>query len=303
MQCRLGSRGLFTVIAEMKDRGPRPAAPGYDITRQIAQDRYYAAWVLEKIADRRAVPALIEALQDGAINYQTAIVLAHLGDARAVPALLATLERAKNVRSKSCQSDMRLYAAYGLLGLRHPAGLRTLMEFVKGKHDGELRRPDASDAASQRAHAEAASWQRQFAAEALAEFGGRDAVPALIEAARHDKDVGVRVDATVALGNIGDEAAAPALRALLGDDSAETGRARLRYDPPLFKQMTVREAASQAIEQMKRKIRSPAFVGRTVVTVPESGPPPQVMVELEPREKTPPANPDEDRKKSSGGRP
>ena len=130
-----------------------------------------------------AVPALIEALQDESINYQAAIVLAHLGDERAVPALLAALEQAKGIQPKSVNSDMRLWAGYGLLGLKHPTGLRTLVEFLRSAHDGELGRPCHGDATSQRLAAQAASWQRRVAAEALSEFGGRDAVPFLIEAA------------------------------------------------------------------------------------------------------------------------
>ena len=264
----------------MKDRSPRPADPGGipdshglpSIENQIRQDRYYAAHVLGDIGDRRAVPALIEALQDESINYEAACVLAHLGDQRAVPGLLAALERAQGIGPKSVNTDMRLWAGYGLMGLRHPLGLRTSAEFLKGGHDDELRRLYTADAASQRVFAEAARMQRRFAAEALAEFGGRDAVPFLIEAASQDKDAGVRVNAIVGLGKIGDEAAAAALRGLLDDGSGEKGLARLRYEPPLFKQMTVREAASQALEQIKSAaVKQGAETSRSELTVDVSG--------------------------------
>ena len=48
-------------------------------------------------------------------------------------------------------------------------------------------------------------------------------------------------------------------------------------------------------------IRRSSFIGWTVVTVPESGPPLQVTVELKPREDTPSAKPGEDGKKSPTG--
>ena len=72
-------RGLPAVLAELKDTSDRPTGPERirnDGTRyvagQIVEDHYYAAWVLEKIGDRLAVPALIEALQDKDIDYEAA---------------------------------------------------------------------------------------------------------------------------------------------------------------------------------------------------------------------------------------
>ena len=48
-------------------------------------------------------------------------------------------------------------------------------------------------------------------------------------------------------------------------------------------------------EQTRRSdFQLPAFVGRTVVTVHESGEPPQVTIELKPRNTKPPAKPSED---------
>ena len=46
----------------------------------------------------------------------------------------------------------------------------------------------------------------------------------------------------------------------------------------------------------------PAFVGRTVVTVPESGQPPEVKIEMEPRDDKPPANSGENAKKPSAAK-
>jgi hypothetical protein len=54
-------------------------------------------------------------------------------------------------------------------------------------------------------------------------------------------------------------------------------------------------------EMLSSGIRRSSFIGRAVVTVPESGPPLQVTVELKPRDDTPSPNPREDGKKSPTG--
>ena len=245
-------RGLPAVLAELKDTSDRPTGPERirnDGTRyvagQIVADHYYAAWVLEKIGDRRAVPALIEALQDPDINYEAACALAHLGDQRAVPALLAALERAKGGPPTSVNGDngdMRYWAGYALMGLGHPEGEKILLEIFK---DGHLI-------------------LRSYASEAFVEFPDKAAVPLLIRATA-DKNAEsappellrlhreIRGNAIVALGKIGDEAALPTLRALLADGGKEEVVARLRMDPPLFKTLTVREAAAQAIEEINHR--------------------------------------------------
>ena len=251
-------RGLPAVLAELKDTSDRPVGPERirnDGTRyvagQITEDHYYAAWVLEKIGDRRAVPALIEALHDEAIDYEAALVLGHLGDQRAVPALLAALERAKGDRQRRGQLDMRLWAGYALMALRHPTGSKTLVDFLNGQHDNELRPPDAASAQTKQLADQLAAWQRQFAAEAFVQFPDKAAVPFLIRATA-DKDLGIRVNAIAALGKTRDGAALPTLRALLADSGEEKGTVRLRYDPPFFQKMTVHEAAAQAIEEIAK---------------------------------------------------
>src|SRR5262249_17188988 len=132
-------RGFIAVIAELNDKEPRPNRPEACASckapysrGQIIQGRYYAAHVLRRIGDKRAVPALIEALQDENINYQAAIVLGNLGDERAVPALLATLEQVRTDprNPASTNTFLRLWAGYALLGLRHPKGLPTVVEFL-----------------------------------------------------------------------------------------------------------------------------------------------------------------------------
>jgi HEAT repeat protein len=241
-------QGLFAVIAELKDKKPRPARDGGitsngrpDTLGQMRQDRYYAAHVLGQIGDKRAVPALIEVLQDETLNYQAAIVLGHLGDERAIPALLAALERAQTNRkpNQSPNTDMKFYAAYGLMWLKHPRGLPAVAQCL---------RPERHEI------------QRRWAADALGEFGDKRAVPFLIKALQ-DKDIEVRVNAIMALGRIGDRTAVPVLKASLKDTSREKGRARLRYTPPMpfFRWMTVREAAVHALKQIGSKYQTSAI--------------------------------------------
>jgi HEAT repeat protein len=236
-------RGLFAVIAELKDKKPRLTRSGSCSSckslfspGQILQDRYYAAHVLGKIGDKRAVPALIETLEDESLNYQAAIVLGNLGDERAVPALLTLLEQART-RPSSPNTDVGLWAGYGLLGLRHPEGLQAVVEFLKPGHS---------------------EVQRRHAVDTLGKFGDKGAVPFLIESLR-DEDVEVRVNAIMALGRIGDKVAVPALEESLKDTSQETGRARQRYQPPmpLFKAMTVHEAALEALKQIETRPQQP----------------------------------------------
>ncbi len=238
-------RGLFAVIAELNDKDPRPNRPRECNSckfpfspAQIEQDRYYAAHVLRKIGDKRAVPALIETLQDESLNYQAASVLGDLGDQQAVPALLASLEQARDHsrNPSSTNTDMRLWAGFGLLGLKHPQGLATVAEFLRAEYHEVKRR---------------------HAVDALGKHGDKDAVPFLIESL-HDTDVEVRVNAIMALGRIGDKAAVPALKEALKDTNQETGRARIRYEPPspLFKPMTMQEAALQALKQIETRAQT-----------------------------------------------
>jgi HEAT repeat protein len=86
----------------------------------------------------------------------------------------------------------------------------------------------------------------------LGKFGEEDAVPFLIHALQ-DTDAEVRVNAIMALGRIGDKSAVPDLKKLLKNNDQAEGRARLRYEPPdpLFKLMTVHEAALQALKQIE----------------------------------------------------
>ncbi|MHB1033620.1 MAG: hypothetical protein ACYC35_16540 [Pirellulales bacterium] len=76
---------------------------------------------------------------------------------------------------------------------------------------------------------------------------------------------------------LGVKAAIPAQHTLRDDNNEEKGTARSRCEAPLLKQMTVREAASQSLEQIERKKPTAATLeqwleGKEVVEVCFAGP-------------------------------
>ncbi len=236
-------RGLFAVIAELEDKAPRAtkrlASNGvdFDVNGQIVQDRYRAAQTLAVIGDARARPALQKALRDPDIDYQAAIMLGDLGDKRAIPALLEALKRASDSAQNSTpNTEMKLWAGYGLLALGDPKGteiIRTLLVNAK-------------------------PWTtRRHAAQALTQWGDARAVPALIRATR-DKQLEVRVEAITALGRIGDARALPALQTASRDKNPAQATARIGFDmivsdQPIFERVTVAQAATKAIQRIRAK--------------------------------------------------
>ena len=186
-------RGLQAIVAELRDTGPRAASEVSPSSKSdpVASDRYYAVHVLGQLGDKRAVPILLEYLNDETINYKAATVLGQLGDRRAIVPLKEMLEHEN--------PDRRLWAGYGLARLNDPVGVPTVAEFLKDPQ-----------------------WvQRRHAADALGEFGDRRAVPALIEALQ-DENPNVRVSAVRALGKLKDKRALPHLERLRADRTATT---------------------------------------------------------------------------------
>jgi HEAT repeat protein len=191
-------RGLTILIGELNDKqlGSRRVDPGRvrsdgqpDPEGQITSDRYYAAWLLGQLGKKEAVPALIEATTDEAINYRAAISLGEIGDKRAIPALRTMAEHFP---------AQRVWAGYGLAALGEAKGIELLAEVV----GSEPR------------------WtERRHAVEALGKIGDPRAVPVLAKALK-DKHVNVRASAADALGKIGSPAALPALTDALGDTAA-----------------------------------------------------------------------------------
>lgn len=236
-------RGLFAAIAELEDKAPRPkkmlADNGVtpDVKGQIVQDRYRAAQTLAIIGDARARPALEKALRDPDINYQAAIMLGNLGDKRAIPALREALKRASgSAKTFTPNTDMKLWAAYGLLALGDPKGTEEISALLLNGKQWTTRR---------------------HAAEALTQWGDARAVPALIRATK-DKQLEIRVNAITALGRIGDARALPALRAARRDKNPAQAAARIGFgmvfsDRPDFERVTVAQAATEAISRIQAK--------------------------------------------------
>lgn len=185
---RLGDdRGFTVIVTELKDKSARPARGGWirsdgepDDQGQRGRDRYYAAHVLGVLKDKRAIPILLEYIDDEDVNYALPWTFGQIGDKRAIPALREMLKNGKG--------DRPVGAAYGLARLGEPDGWTSLFGFLK--------------------HAD-----RRFryrAADDLGFLGDARAVTALIEAVG-DEDVSVRRAAIRSLGAIGAPPAIPIL--------------------------------------------------------------------------------------------
>lgn len=154
--------------------------------------RQFAARVLGKIGDRRAVPALMEALQAPSkyVRHYAAWALGTLADRQAVPALMTAL--------RNEDQDLRRYAAKSLGEIGDRQAALALIVALQDEDGGA----------------------RQYAAEALGKIRDTRAVPALTATLR-DEDSGARRYAAWALGNIGDARAVPALTATLWDKDGD----------------------------------------------------------------------------------
>jgi HEAT repeat protein len=92
-------RGFKVIAAILADRSDRPEAEGmgrsddggYDLERQITEDRYYAAHLFGDLKDPRAVPILVPLLHDQEVNYIVPWSLGEIGDKRAVKPLIEML--------------------------------------------------------------------------------------------------------------------------------------------------------------------------------------------------------------------
>lgn len=217
---RLGDdRGFTAIIAELRDKSPRPARGGRirsdgepDDQGQLRQDRYYAAHVLGVLKDKRAIPILLEYIDDEDVNYALPWTFGQIGDKRAIPALREMLRKGKG--------DRPVGAAYGLARLDDPDGWTALFGFLK--------------------HAD-----RKFryrAADDLGFLGDARAVRFLIEAVG-DEEVSVRRAAIRSLGRIGDPTAIPIL------EKARTDKTPVCPPSPL----TIADCADKAISQINGK--------------------------------------------------
>lgn len=126
VMAKLGdARGVEIIVHELEDVSTNravveevlPMTPS--VEGQIRQDRYYAALLLGKLCDDRAVPALIRATRDAGsgVRLSAAISLGQIGDPRAIPALKEMAEAFPRER---------LWAGYGLAALGEESGFDIL---------------------------------------------------------------------------------------------------------------------------------------------------------------------------------
>jgi HEAT repeat protein len=209
-----------------------------------AEVRWRAASLLGEVGPeaRTAVPALIEALQDGDPHVRTvaATSLAAVapGDPETVTAFTGLLhgpDRLVAVRALARCGAAAAPAVPDVIGLLQDAepNVRWNAARTLGLIGPPARAAVPALVATLKDHE---AFVREHAAEALGDLGpaAQDAVPALIGVLK-DKDARVRRDAARSLGQIGPAAApaVPTLRGLLKDENAR-----------------VRDAADKALKQL-----------------------------------------------------
>lgn len=172
--------------------------------------RRRAADCLGMMGEQKAIPELMEALQDEdePVRLNAAYALGAIGES-AVPALIGAM--------REDSEDLRRHAGYALSAMGEPA-VPALIEATRDA-DGRVRAA-AVDAlgdigmplpgvvsALTRVLSDEYDWARRHAADALGTIGpgAREAVPALIKTLRDEK-VYVRINAATALARIGPEA-------------------------------------------------------------------------------------------------
>ncbi len=195
----------------LRDQRAMPHEEFWSRTQDARHLRYIATLILGLAGDPRAVDALIEATRDPGIAYRAALSLGEIGDRRAIPALREMARR---------QPSERHWAGWGLASLGEPGGFELLIEVARSDMGWD---------------------QRRHAILALGELQHRGAVEALAKLLR-DPNVHLRVAAARALGEIGDPAALPALRAALEDRERTTTN----------EDVSVSEVASEALRRIER---------------------------------------------------
>lgn len=143
------TRGLDVLLTILHDQSNRPEGqdyPGmgcivqrlgdacpYHPQLQIASDRYYATYVLGKLRDPRAVPALISVLSVPSVNLGAIWALAEIGDKRAVDPLISLL--ANN------DTTVRVYAIRALARMHAKEAIPAIYRLLNDKdrsHDSPL---------------------------------------------------------------------------------------------------------------------------------------------------------------------
>jgi HEAT repeat protein len=191
MELDLGNlKRSFYSVDQIVSMGP-PAAP---YLLEVLEDsnfkvRAFAARVLGRIGETRAVPPLIDLLSDynQPVRTDAARALGRIGETSAVPHLIETLgDKNENVRAAATRALGRI-------------GHNAVNEMLAALEDDSV-------------------WVRAAAAEALGESQVRSAVPDLVEHLRKDSSK-VRTAAALALGRIGDPVALTPLMEAFHDEA------------------------------------------------------------------------------------
>lgn len=208
------------------------------LTERAYTQRWDAARALGKLRDKRAVPALIGALNDsdGLVRVSTAKALAELGDERGVSALINILNDSDDL-ARACAAEalggfsddrvvfalmntlsdndygVRWYTVSALGKLRDKRAVPALIRALSS--DGGV----ISNKNMNQIHMMMSGMVQLRAAEALAKLGDERGVPHLMTALNGGDD-DMRGNAAVALAELGDESIAPKLVQILGGDES-----------------------------------------------------------------------------------
>jgi hypothetical protein len=90
-------RGFQVIKAILEDHSSKRTVFAFgsaghpNVSEQIREDRYYAAYLFGELKDSRAVPILVPLLKDKEVNWVVPSSLAEIGDKSAIPPLIETL--------------------------------------------------------------------------------------------------------------------------------------------------------------------------------------------------------------------
>jgi HEAT repeats len=132
-------RGLQTIADILNDRTERPEGQGipgassdgrYHFEAQVASDRYYAAHLLGDLKDPRGVELLVPLLDDPQTQFIVPWSLGQIGGKRAISALIAALDKD--------DPSMRVYVIYALEALHAKEAVPRLLTLVNDNRKSRL---------------------------------------------------------------------------------------------------------------------------------------------------------------------
>lgn len=196
----------------------------------VASARRAACWVLGRMADRVAVPVLIQALDDDSpgVRREAVTSLASIGDPAALPSLLKAFQ---------CDNEtvVRKAAVNALWLLGGSMAIEPIIATLLDSSEPPDLRSDCADALAQMADCGSLDEQQK-----------ETALMALLAALR-DQDAEVRYFAAFALGMLRDPAAIPALKQAIVEDDGTVPRWG-----------SVRDEARESIKIIEKRMRTGA---------------------------------------------